>query len=637
MPERDAIWTTYLHYTFKSGSAIDRFLDWGISLSNKDIDFSSNTFKLTAILFTWFLSSTNMILRNLATKLLVCLLSNNIKYCIELLDTFKSIDDIYLQERLFAAVYGCILQNRYKFSYDNADLSIIAQFVYDTVFKDGNPPRHILLRDYALGIITVALNNGANLNIDKCKIAPPYKSTWAKPKMDKDSFKNKYLQFDAKNRNETNDYGFHYIWTSLKGISAGSWDDRLQFFSGRWQPTEDKNFTSLDAKIWIFERVLDLGWVKELHGQYDKNMSFYSRGKFNDKSYMMRIGEKYQWIAFYEFAGMVADNFKLLDITCCNRDKIISFNGPWQISLRDIDPSFLLRTDQYNIPTDIPFHKNIAIFNNWFAYNSSNDYSNWVKELNDISLLKNLIVCKDDFGEEWLALGGQINSKFSIDNSLEPKLNNFSVDIILNSYILDKPKLEIARNIIYDKNFSLYGDLNYDSSIDQVFLGEYPWSKSFLDINNSYFKHDGWVDIDEKGTKMILAIDKYENFEESLFNLINEVKSLNLPSKFLVDEMGIVQKGCNGLFYDKCDKLVAFDTALFNISSPNLIFMKKEFILSFLASNNLSIIFTILGYKITQSSSNYQLSERQTFQGIIYFNERGCLVDQLKTVFERYS
>lgn len=359
-------------------------------------------------------------------------------------------------------------------------------------------------------------------------------------------------------------------------------------------------------------------------------MSEFSHFKDNDKSYRMRIGEKYQWIAFHEFAGMVADNFSFVKQNSDEPTQAITFSGSWQISLRDIDPSFLLRTDHYKIPTDIPFHKNIANFNNWFAYNSSNDYSNWVKELNDISLLKNLIVCKDDFGEEWLALGGQINSKFSIDNSLEPKLNNFSVDIILNSYILDKDKLEIARNIIFDEDFSCQGVLNYDSSIDQVFLGEYPWSNSFLDINNPYFKHNGWVDIDEKGTKVILAIDKYENFEESRFNLINEVKSLNLPSKFLVDEMGIVQKGCNGLFYDKCDKLVAFDTALFNISSPNLIFMKKEFILSFLTSNNLSIIFTILGDKITQSSSNYQLSERQTFQGIIYFNERGCLVDEAK-------
>ncbi len=54
----------------------------------------------------------------------------------------------------------------------------LALWVYREVFEDGRPPAHILLRDYARGIIELAVRCGLDLEIDMERVRPPYRSEW---------------------------------------------------------------------------------------------------------------------------------------------------------------------------------------------------------------------------------------------------------------------------------------------------------------------------------------------------------------------------------------------------------------------------------------------------------------------------
>ena len=76
-------------------------------------------------------------------------------------------------ERLFCVAYGCAMR-----STDGAALGELAQNVYSWVFEDGDPPAHILLRDYARGVIELALQRDAGLDLEIDKIRPPYSSEW---------------------------------------------------------------------------------------------------------------------------------------------------------------------------------------------------------------------------------------------------------------------------------------------------------------------------------------------------------------------------------------------------------------------------------------------------------------------------
>jgi hypothetical protein len=57
-------------------------------------------------------------------------------------------------------------------------LGRLAQDVYQWIFKSGEPPPQIMLRDYARGVIEVALHRDAPVEVDIENIRPPYRSEW---------------------------------------------------------------------------------------------------------------------------------------------------------------------------------------------------------------------------------------------------------------------------------------------------------------------------------------------------------------------------------------------------------------------------------------------------------------------------
>jgi hypothetical protein len=176
MPERDELWQWHLRYYSgydDDGNAypIRRLIDWswhkGIS---KIVD--TETARLAGQTLVWFLSSTHRQLRDQTTKALVNLLEEQPEALLQIMEAFKTIDDFYIAERLYAVAYGCALRTS-----KDENLKSIAQYVYDTCFKKGEPPVHVLLRDYARNTIEYSLYKNVNVDIDVHLIRPPYRST----------------------------------------------------------------------------------------------------------------------------------------------------------------------------------------------------------------------------------------------------------------------------------------------------------------------------------------------------------------------------------------------------------------------------------------------------------------------------
>ena len=129
--------------------------------------------ELCSVVPAWMLTTSNRFLRDRATKSLVSLLTGRLTTARLLLERFAEVDDAYVAERVHAAVYGVVMRSR-----DRREVGAIASTVYKLVFADGAPPAHVLLRDYARGIIERALYLGADIDIDPALIRPPYTSTW---------------------------------------------------------------------------------------------------------------------------------------------------------------------------------------------------------------------------------------------------------------------------------------------------------------------------------------------------------------------------------------------------------------------------------------------------------------------------
>lgn len=209
MPKRDSWWSTFLHYQHGERGAVDRLIEW--SWSDQDYShISDESIFLTCIALSWLLTTPNRFVRDKATKGLICLLQNRINLLPRLLKKFKNVNDPYVIERLFAVAYGCILRNQK----DNEGLKLLAKWIYENIFKDNKPPVHILLRDYARGIIEVALKRGVNIKGKKTNINPPYKSTWPKNIPSEKILKKKYYPENFF-KDKTKERGFLDIWSSV--------------------------------------------------------------------------------------------------------------------------------------------------------------------------------------------------------------------------------------------------------------------------------------------------------------------------------------------------------------------------------------------------------------------------------------
>lgn len=172
MPDRDAWWSTYLHHAWGQKGAIHRLVDWASAMT-PDVALDGELVDLSATSLTWMLTTANRFLRDRATKALVSLLTGRLDAVVRLVERFVDVDDPYVSERIYAIAYGTAMRSQ-----SAADVGNLAECVYARVFASGSPPAHILLRDYARGVIERAIYLGAIMDIVPERIRPPYLSQW---------------------------------------------------------------------------------------------------------------------------------------------------------------------------------------------------------------------------------------------------------------------------------------------------------------------------------------------------------------------------------------------------------------------------------------------------------------------------
>ena len=172
MPSRDAWWSTHLHHSWGTGGPLDKLIDWALSVAPDD-SIDEEAMRLATITLAWTLTSSNRFVRDNATKGLVNLLRCRPAVADELISRFADVDDPYFVERIYAVAYGVAMLSR-----DRDGVDRLASNVYSRVFANGDTPAHILLRDYARGVVERAVHLGADLGVDLALARPPYQSEW---------------------------------------------------------------------------------------------------------------------------------------------------------------------------------------------------------------------------------------------------------------------------------------------------------------------------------------------------------------------------------------------------------------------------------------------------------------------------
>ncbi|MFW9638281.1 hypothetical protein V3H44_04000 [Vibrio parahaemolyticus] len=484
--------------------------------------------KLRVLLTVWFLSSNVCELRDVSTQALVNYGVSNTDSFLDIAESFFSVNDPYILERVIAASYAvvCIsLDNSRNYEkIEEFTNRLINEFFVQTA---ACATSHIVLRGYASCLAArVALE--PNIQISELQIqsaSDPFVSmprrNWHEIKIDGMSGPSSPLHIDFEN----------YTIGSLVR-NRNNYD------------FEHPEYTEIRNKIlW---RIHELGWNEERFGEVDNRISSQNGyGRLETKK-VERYGKKYAWIAYYEMAGLLQDS-----------NRLESWGYRFEAG---IDPFF-------------PQIDEICQFKrHYFLGSRSDSTENWITAsgtptLSELSKLEN-------FDEvEWTLV-----SAFIVEESKELDRHFYSS---VSSYIVSMSTLDELREFIVRPNELDFPD---DIFIRDVYLGEvyttwmYKPEEKVIKalVGTERKKIDSSVAFEDgafikKNTTQYIEIPIYKEFKiESLiveYNWESNGESVSIPllSPWIVKMLD--------LSFD-VNKLCYFDRVGVQVSS--LVFEKKQ-------------------------------------------------------------
>lgn len=631
LAQRDSWWTTWLQDKYgenSSNNPVKRLIDWAWSDSLKD-EISDESARLAAVMMTWFLSSANRYLRDATTKALICLLQDKIPILIKLLQKFEEVNDPYIYERLYAVAYGCALRTT-----DYNALVPLSEYIYNTIFETDYVYPHILLRDYARGVIEYALYNKLQPNIQANKIIPPYKSDLPKKLPTTEEIDTKYKPKDKEGNYSGKKWGTTAIMSSMTteyGRGTGGYGDFGRYTFQSALSNWEVNYNGLSN--YAIQRIFELGYDPDVFTEFDSN-----QGSGRNSGHMERIGKKYQWIAFYEILAKVSDNCKQFKSSTGRWNdikKYRDFGGPWSPYVRDIDPTIIIKKTQNEsyiekveeLPWWIPFK-----YDNW-----SEESEPWQKSFDDFPKVEDLITVVDSDGVEWLNLNMHPDWR-------EPKKigeNHWDANIKrlwygIGSYLV-KPK-ELKRMLKINDLDNPYG--NWSPSISnryQVFSREYYWSPASKFFNFSSYDESDIIpsELTDPESRIIVARAHNTAFWylwEEEFDCSKEETIAYFKPAFVLS-FGLKPSLREGQYVNNQNEMVCFDPSVHD-KGPACLLIRKDYILKTLKDSNLRLVWVIQGRKqILGKGEKPFVNYEHSVGGLYYIDVTGKIDGELKSYF----
>lgn len=565
-------WVPYIGNRFDKNSIFQTLTKWAWRYKKNEQNIDDENLMLIAMNITWFLSSTNKIVRDISTKALVNLFEDNIKLLIILLKKFRYVKDLYILERLYCIAYGCVLRTK-----DTIEVKNLAVYLYDEFFKTRFTIKHVMIRDHMSGILEYSIHKNLIENIDIRSIRPPYGNSTNYYELTDD-------QIDKMRKSRNPDFddcigpdGYHYedlylyhrcqniiidsIQSNYKKINNE--DGRsIQFFETENMihhvlPSFQDNFCRM-----VIKEIFDMGYDYIRFGQNDLSYTIDT-----DES-NISLGQKYEWIALNKILAIYLDNKEYVFEDFFSKEPV-KYKGTWQLY----------------------FFRNIDASSDYFQPYSK-DVSNSIKETpKDISV-SNIYANSENFFEKtiysdkWISIGGRV-----LYDTL------YKEGFYVKPYLLDENEIEELKASILSKKFD-----NANSCLEGIYVRELYWSQAFKDLiakKNS-----------EKITGKKMSIHYLWDETDGATNSITEIDILN---NFVINELDLTISG-NSIEYYCNNELVCFNMFKNNAQQNNLL-IKKNIITKYLIQTNRKIIWVISG---NSSKDEYSYKDLICFNGNEY-------------------
>jgi hypothetical protein len=434
LEDRDLIWTEFLRGVEPS-AVYYRLLDWIEETSSHAMTepAAKNLIKLCAMLLT----TTHRPLRDRATKALVLLGERSPRALFRSTLEMLKFNDPYVVERVVAASYG-VLMRHWVFAKPRLkdEAGEIARGLYDAMFRPSAPhaTTHILIRDYALGIITLArkLNPQCLARRPLARITPRFpRSTSSIPAA------SRIRESDCAKAKSAIHMDFENYTVGRLVASRSPYDYKHKEYRGVLRQIK-----------W---RVLNLGYSKEKFEQIDRwiaETSFHgSRSEEGVKT--DRYGKKYSWIAFFEVAGMQAD-----------KGALPHYQEEHRVSECDIDPSFPEAPPQWHPPLKPFFRRTTQNPARWISKGNEPSY-NHILQLQEV----------DGVQGPWVVLDGFVQENAPKDHR--------EVFTFIRGLLVDNNDLRRLRSKFYSIDYPGNHAIPDTITDPYLFAGEVPWSRIF--------------------------------------------------------------------------------------------------------------------------------------------------------------
>ncbi len=582
LQERDEQWSIFINELTEE----NRIINLIYYLEEKELEgINDEQFKLLLILFTWFLSSSNRILRDRTSKAMIELLKGRLFLCIDLLKLFSSVDDPYIMQRLYGVVFGAVIK---QIHCDKDSYRRIVDYVFDNIFNQEKVYPDILLRDYARLIVEryeyEFPNELALTVLEKCR--PPYSSE-AIPSM----VQNYSTRFKGGYVNGVTD-----ILKSMEPHIPGHFygDFGRYVFQRALEEFNDvdiENTYNYALKI-IFE---ELGYSEQQFGIYDSNIANIRY----DERWVERIGKKYQWIAFYNILARISDrhNIKIFGFT----DDTIPYTGAWKPYVRDFDPTLNMRRSP---KIALPEFKQAIDFSLTLANPDLDEKqaNQWVNDFHAIvDNIKNLII-QDSNTNQWVRL--HLFREFISRNDNDclgqsPQKGDNVSQFSATAYLIPKKLSSSTKSKIKSGEFFKTQCISINDCYT-LFNREYAWSPGYVSEFESSFETSEDSDYLLPTCINFLWEEMYDASKNSNISFL-------IPSGLIIRGLSLQQKEFDGLYYSG-QELISYDLGIQDKNHKGELIIRKDYLDKFLNEYSYDLV-----WKITIDKTYYTEKDKCTY------------------------
>ena len=387
-------------------------------------------------------------------------------------------------------------------------------------------------------------------------------------------------------------------------------EEKRWLFDDRFMNDRPAAFSRKQAKRWVCKHVYEMGWKKELFKEFEELIC--SRGR--EGKPIERIGKKYQWIAFHKLLAHLADNVHYIG---CYDDKN-EYQGPWQLSIRDIDPTCYLRKTE----SDLNFGTSSTQCW-WQPYvlikcptEDVEQQEKWFKSKSPILPFKNLLQVREPKDNSlWTVLHGFVIQQKELHlNKKEEGLYKPECWFRVSAIIISKKDCNVLCEKL--KNKDIRNNIAEGGSVRTRFLKEYPTYDDEYD--NDWGKELSGNDV-RLNIKHLRPVMEYNwEFGNTDYS-IDETNSFYLPSKTLINKLNLQCLPGQIEVWSNNNKIPVFKDPSVRLQDPSCSLVKTEILHSWLKQDNLCLVWLIGGEKRLYGKDS-MTGKRHGFSGIYFTN-----------------